>query len=309
MLKKSLLAAALLTAALSSSARELKVLMIGNSFSICVGKYLSAIVQAEKDSILLCSAYIGGCSLQRHASNLKKAEKDPKFKSYAVDIWQTGKKKETGRDSVNNLLKAEKWDIVTIQQSSSCSWRFETYVKPGAEVISYIRKYAPQAKIYIQQTWSYRCDDPRLPCWKMDNTQMYNKLKDAYSKFASLHKLPLIPMGDAVQIFRAKTPVKYVPPSDAVRKALNRPELPSNKGDVVGSKLVWAKGKKSGKDYIRTDASHLNEEGRYMQACLWYGVLYGKDPAKITYTPESHAGSAPLLRQCAGEAWKANNKK
>ena len=309
MLKKSVIVAMVLAAALSVNAKELKVLMIGNSFSICVGKYLSAIVQAEKDSILLCSAYIGGCSLQKHADNLKKAEKDPKFKNYAVDIWQTGKKKETGRDSINNLLKAEKWDIVTIQQASSYSWRFESYVKPGAEVISYIRKYAPQAKIYIQQTWSYRCDDPRLPCWKIDNTQMYNKLKDAYSKFASLHKLPLIPMGDAVQLFRAKTPVKYVPPSAAVRKALNRPKLPSNKGDVVGSRLVWAKGKKSGKDYIRTDASHLNEEGRYMQGLLWYGVLYGKDPSKITYTPHIFAKEAPLLKTCASLAWKNNKNK
>ena len=121
MLKKSVLIAGVLMVSLSVSARELKVLMIGNSFSICVGKYLSAIVQAEKDSILLCSAYIGGCSLQRHANNLKKAEKDPKFKPYSVTVWQTGKKVLRSRNNVNALLKGEKWDIVTIQQASSYS--------------------------------------------------------------------------------------------------------------------------------------------------------------------------------------------
>jgi len=49
--------------------KSLKVLMIGNSFSICVGKNLPQIVSSFPDlELTLCSAYIGGCSLERHCN-------------------------------------------------------------------------------------------------------------------------------------------------------------------------------------------------------------------------------------------------
>ena len=56
-------------------AKEMKVLMIGNSFSICVGKNLPQIVKAgKKHQLVLTSAYIGGCSLETHAKNLKQIQ-------------------------------------------------------------------------------------------------------------------------------------------------------------------------------------------------------------------------------------------
>ena len=51
------------------SAKELKVLMIGNSFSICVGTYLPQIVKSVPGNRLeLTSAYIGGYLLQKPAT-------------------------------------------------------------------------------------------------------------------------------------------------------------------------------------------------------------------------------------------------
>ena len=71
-------------------AKEMKVLMIGNSFSICVGKNLPQIVKAgKKHQLVLTSAYIGGCSLETHANNLKRAESEPSFKPYQIDIWNS----------------------------------------------------------------------------------------------------------------------------------------------------------------------------------------------------------------------------
>ena len=53
------------------SAKELKVLMIGNSFSISVGRYLPRIVRSVPGNRLeLTSAYIGGCPFDRHSKNL-----------------------------------------------------------------------------------------------------------------------------------------------------------------------------------------------------------------------------------------------
>ena len=58
----------------SLNAKDLKVLMIGNSFSVCVGSDLHQIVRnCSKHRLELTSAFIGGCTFDRHAANLKKA--------------------------------------------------------------------------------------------------------------------------------------------------------------------------------------------------------------------------------------------
>ena len=91
------------------SAKELKVLMIGNSFSISVGRYLPKIVSSVPGNRLeLTSAYIGGCPLERHSQNLRKAEKDPEFKPYGVTVWSSESSKPLRKDkgNVNALLKS-----------------------------------------------------------------------------------------------------------------------------------------------------------------------------------------------------------
>ena len=66
----------------SVSAKALKVLMIGNSFSICVLKEMPACSASAGDTLDLASLYIGGCPLDRHWDNVEKAG-DPNFKPYA----------------------------------------------------------------------------------------------------------------------------------------------------------------------------------------------------------------------------------
>lgn len=60
------------------------------------------------------------------------------------------------------VIKAAKWDIVTIQQASPVSWDKSKTLPAADELIAYIRKNAPQAEIVIHQTWSYRNDDSRI---------------------------------------------------------------------------------------------------------------------------------------------------
>ena len=70
MLKKLLLAGVIFGAlTIQAVGKDLKVLMIGNSFSVCVGVYLPSIVNSfPKHSLELTSAYIGGCTLEKHAA-------------------------------------------------------------------------------------------------------------------------------------------------------------------------------------------------------------------------------------------------
>ena len=107
----------------------------------------------------------------------------------------------------------------------------------------------------VQQTWAYTPYDKRLKKWNIDPPTMHAKLKAAYADFAKKHGLEIIPTGDAVQHFR-----KAMPSPDGIT------------GDPCGSP--------TGKDKF-----HLNEQGNYLQACVWLGALFGCDVTTLTYRP------------------------
>lgn len=254
------------TFACFAQAKTLKVLTIGNSFSVCLLKQLPACAAAAPDCTLdLCSLYIGGCSLERHWKNVV-AAKNKNFRPYAVDwSYATTAKKEdapvakavvNGKANIPEILAADKWDVVTLQQASHFSWRPETYLPFGDELIKTIRRLAPQAKIMVQQTWAYTPYDARLKQWGIDQPTMHAKLKAAYEGFAKPRGLALIPTGDAVQDFR-----KAMPAPDGIT------------GDPCGS----PKGK---------DKFHLNREGHYLQACVWLAALFDYDVTKLEYCPD-----------------------
>ena len=310
-MKNKLLAAFVLCAGIigTVSAKDLKVLMIGNSFSVCVGRCLPSIVQSfPEHSLELTSAMIGGCPLEKHAKNIKAAAKDPNEGKYGINIWSVGKGGEISMKHYSgnliDLLKKQQYDIITIQQASRQSWDWESYEPYAGELIAFIRQCQPNAEIVIQQTWAYRVDSPRLKAFGFDQTGMYEHLRDAYKKLAEKYKFRVIPTGDAVQLFRKYTPVKYQAPTET----FVYPNLPSNAGDVVGA-AGWSKPKTKdgtkdqGASKLRFDMAHLNPDGHYLQACLWFSFLYGEPVDKITWAPKGMSQDmAALLRKCAKEA-------
>lgn len=291
-------------AAAAEQTKKLKILMIGNSFSVCVADDLHQIVKKTPDcKLLLTSAYIGGCTFNRHWNNIEKAEKDANHKPYTIRIWDTDKKRATYRkDNVNNLLK-EQWDIITIQQGSSESWDFKYYEPFAGNLIAYIKKHVPKAEIVIQQTWAYRVDDARLRRWKISQTEMYEKVSTAYRTLAEKYKFRVIPTGDAVQLYRKANKVQSTAPTaEQNPKKLVYPALPDFNNDIVGNSS-WRKDKKTGQMRISSDPAHLNRNGRYMQACVWFSALFGKDATTIQYEPKGIAKEKIVqMRKIAQEA-------
>jgi hypothetical protein len=55
--------------------------------------------------------------------------------------------------SLKEALLNKKWDVVTIQQVSNESFNYSTYQPYLNELMEYVRKYAPGAKIGVHQTW------------------------------------------------------------------------------------------------------------------------------------------------------------
>ena len=166
MLKRKLLLAGQILGAMfgTLSAKEVKVLMIGNSFSICVGRNLPQIVHSFPEHRLkLTSAYIGGCPMERHWNNIKAAETNADFRPYMYDRNVCGKSvARNERRNIPDAIAEAKWDIVTVQQASGKSCFAESYVPYGDDLVEYVRRHAPQAKIVVQETWSYTPWDKRL---------------------------------------------------------------------------------------------------------------------------------------------------
>ncbi len=307
---RNLIMCTIAASALACSAAELKVLMIGNSFSHSVLHYFPRVAASvDGCKLKLAQCGIGGCVLQRHCEEFDKAEADPNYRPY----WTNRNEINKGKHSTNvqEMLQADQWDIITIQQGSHQSWRPESFGQYADKLIGIIRKYQPNAEIVIQQTWSYRLDDPRIMPggeWGIDQTEMYERLTKNYQDLAKKYGLRIIPTGLAVQIYRQKSPLIFKNYDPATLKNYNWPDLPSQAGAVVGN-LGWRKDRKTGKLFIERDSIHLNNRGEYMQACVWLMTLFNKKAADITFIPDNIADDdAAFLKQCAEEAVMLSRK-
>ena len=282
------LAAVLGCSSMPSDEKGTKVLMIGNSFSICLLHHLPQVAADRGVELDLASLYIGGCSLERHWSNATN-DADKAFRPYKFGRNRFGKYTQ-GKANVCDALRMAKWDIVTVQQASHESWKPESYHPYGDKLIAKIRELAPQAKIYVQETWSYTPWDSRLAKWGIDQNQMYAKLHEAYADFAKRHGLEVIPFGTAVQEWRKSLPVKYTEKSFG--------------GDVVGG------GRQEERDHFKRDVNgnwvpncdvfHLGRRGEYFQALVWARTLFGVDLEGLGYKPPFVTeDDAKLMREIA----------
>ncbi|MCQ2390379.1 MAG: DUF4886 domain-containing protein [Kiritimatiellae bacterium] len=279
-------AVSLILVAGAATPKSLKVLMIGNSFSICVQKQMPQVAQAMGLELGLASLYIGGCSLERHWQNVVAAT-NADFKPYLYTRYINGVEQPKGKANIPDALASDSWDVVTLQQGSHFSWQPETYRPFVADLVKTIKKICPRAEIVVQETWSYTPWDKRFAKWGIDQNQMYAKLHRAYYDVASSFGFRVIPMGTAVQLYRARLPVVYTENSFG--------------GDAVGSAkfIQGADGKWSPKG----DVFHLGFRGEYLQALVWTAKLFGVDVSECPYSPaEISTAEATCLRKCAQAA-------
>lgn len=178
-----------------------KVLTIGNSFADDSVRCLPAMAKAGGKQLVLFRANLAGHSLEQHVGYLKAFEADslnPKGSPYTVPSKADGIKKKI---SLREALQRDVWDVVTIQQVSTLSIRYESFQPHAGKLIAYIQKHAPQARILIHETWAYSSDcsryqDPKTPHLQ-DPETMHRNLKAAYGQLSAESGLGMIRVGDA----------------------------------------------------------------------------------------------------------------
>ncbi len=260
-----------------AEAKTIKLLAIGNSFSANALRYFKPIVEASGNQVVIGHAYIGGCDFQRHvtlADAFEKDPTDPKGRPYA-----------NGKKSLQDLLKEDTWEYVTIQQVSHKAPKPETFQPYADQLIAYIRKYAPQAEIVVHETWAYRDDHPTGGQKGFVSTDdMYRKVRKSYDSFTQSHGFRLIPSGDAMEAARHDPDWgKYQPDPEFDPKTAIYPNIPKNEKRSLHHSFHWSKDTKTGKYVLHADRFHANPRGEYLLGCVWFEFFYGQSVLGNTF--------------------------
>lgn len=264
----------------SAPQREIKVLGIGNSFTVNAFRYLEPMGKSsEKCRLTLGRAVIGGCPMEKHMrlAKLHDAEPDnPEGKPYTLWVTDEQGKRSKTQVGLREMLASDTWDIVTIQQLSAQSPDIANYRPYAKELYDYIKKHAPQAEVVLHQTWAYRTDGDFDRVFRnkpgYGQKEMYRDLNKAYNTIAEELGVRLIPVGTAFQLAREVRP--YIPDKTTDRKTLTPPNLPNDK-DSLCAGYYW---KKSDPPELRCDTHHAGLQGEYLAACVWFEFLTGMNP-------------------------------
>ena len=264
----------------SPSLREIKVLGIGNSFTVNAFALLEPMgTSSKKCRLTLGRATIGGCPMEKHMrlAKLHDAEPDnPEGKPYALSVTDKQGKRTRNRVGLREMLASDTWDIVTIQQLSAQSPDIANYRPYAKELYDYIKKYAPQAEVVLHQTWAYRTDGDFDRVFRnkpgYGQKEMYRDLNEAYNTIAKELGVRLIPVGAAFQLAREVRP--YIPDETTDRNTLTPPNLPDDRNSLCAG-YRW---KKSDPPKLSCDTHHAGIQGEYLAAAVWFEFLTGLNP-------------------------------
>ena len=187
---------------ITSDAKVIKVLAIGNSFSQdAVEQYLYELAHAQGDSLVIGNAYIGGCSIDRHYTNLIK---DNALYAYRKVVG--GVRSERKKWTLKKIIRDEQWDIISLQQASQLSGDPESFRNlPLLKrlVQSYTTNF--HVEFVWHMTWAYAENFKSPLFYAYDNNQrkMYSYIVSTMLTAIPAISYPrIIPTGTAIQLVR-----------------------------------------------------------------------------------------------------------
>lgn len=273
----------------------IRLLTVGNSFSDNALTYLPAIAaSAPALRLEIGRANLGGCSLEKHWNLCVYAEKQPDYRPYDPAPEQP-------RATLRELLAAQPWDFVTLQQASPLSWQRSSFEPFLGQLHSLVSRIAPQAEILLHQTWAYRADAPYLAEKGLTQQAMFTHIRDNFDHFGALYGCRVLPAGEAVQRARAMPGHAFAWPDPAYDYVTPQPPALPNQEHSLNVGWFWAaRETPDGRPELRKDVIHLNAAGCYLVGCLWFECLTGLSIHDAPFRP---AGLTPeyaaFLREVA----------
>ena len=235
--------------------KSLKILAIGNSFSVDAMEYVYQIAkEVGYEEVVLGNLYIGGCSLKTHVTNLTLKSKGYIYYYNNSGAWQT-----LGNSNVAEAIGTEDWDYISLQQVSGDSGLAETYEPYLTTMIDYVKEHAPNAEIFWHMTWAY----PKGSDYSSFKNYGYNQAT-MYNAIVSTVKENIVPREE----------ISFVIP--------------------VGTAIQNVRTSYFG-DNLSRDNLHLSEDvGRYIASMMWVKQISGASLENVKWVPSS-AVTARLL--------------
>lgn len=249
--------------------KSIKILAIGNSFSIDAMEYLWPLLKdAGYKDITLGNLYIGGCTLQTHASHLTNGAA-----AYTYYTNTTGKWSSTGGYSALAALTSQQWDYISVQQASGYSGMADSYEPYLTTILGIVKSKCPDAKIMWHMTWAYQSTSTHSDFPKYGNNQMtmYDGIVNAVkTKVLTRDDIDiLIPCGTAVQNLRTS---------------------------FIG-------------DTVTRDGYHMSYDiGRLITAMMWARQISGVDTSKLVTYPSDRKYTAETVDAIKDAVEKAFEK-
>ncbi|MBR5523713.1 MAG: DUF4886 domain-containing protein, partial [Clostridia bacterium] len=237
------------TTTVSEEVKSIKILAVGNSFSVDAMKHhlWNVLASAGYQEIVLGNLYIGGCSLNTHWNNARQLSAAYTYYSNTSGSWKTA----DNVDILRGISNGTQWDIITVQQASPDSGKPDSYSNLS-NLVNWIKEKQPKAKVYFHMTWAYQQDSTHsaFPSYNSDQMTMYNAIcSTVQAKVTGVNGIVgVIPCGTTIQNLRT-----------------------SSLGDTVTA-----------------DGYHLKDSyGDYAAALTWYCSLTGGSPNDVSYRPPS----------------------
>ena len=149
----------------AKSEGTIKLLMIGNSFSVNAYTYINQIAQAAGVNLICANLQHGGCSLKMHYDYMTNNKTEYSYsRSWGSNISDY---------TAAQALADQDWDYISIQQVSGYSGDYSSYQPYMHGVIEYIKSHCPNAEIIWHQTWAYQKTSTHSDFPKYNNDQDY----------------------------------------------------------------------------------------------------------------------------------------
>ena len=247
--------------------KTLKVLAIGNSFSVDAMEYLYQIAKdAGVETVILGNLRVGGCTLDMHYDYVTNQTATYTYLKNTTGTWVT-----TNNATFQAGLADEDWDFVTLQQGSHESGMLSSYDNLN-RLCKYVQNNAtnPNVKLLWHMTWAYRegCSHSGFVNYDRSQQKMYEMIVKATEEMVlpTERFINVIPSGTVVQNVRT-----------------------SFLGDNIN----------------RDDGYHMSQPiGRYLIGLTYFAALTGADISNITYCPSATASPEliAMFKECVTNA-------
>lgn len=237
---------------------ELKILAIGNSFSVDTMSYAYNVASSlGVESVTLGNLVIGGCVIDKHYDNIMNDKAAYKYYFNDSGSWSSTPNYD---QKISDVIESENWDYISVQQGSAESGLSSTYANL-AGLVSKIKELADEdTKIVFNMTWAYQSDSTHsaFPSYSSDQMTMYLGIVEAMNECVLTNEDIefVVPVGTAIQ--NART---------------------SSLGDT-----------------LTRDGYHLNYDyGRYIAALTYISRLTGLSVEDISYKPSAVSASTKSI--------------